>query len=54
MVLLITGRPADAKEQLKLAKKSGFKPPAGLEKDIEAALAQDAAKNPRGPRARPG
>lgn len=44
VVLLITGRPADAKEQLKLAKKSGFKPPAGLEADIEAALAKASSK----------
>jgi tetratricopeptide (TPR) repeat protein len=40
VVLLMSGHPADAKEQLKLAKKSGFKPPAGLEADIEAALAK--------------
>jgi tetratricopeptide (TPR) repeat protein len=44
VVLLITGRPVDAREQLKLAKKSGFKPPAGLEKDIEAAIAKGASK----------
>lgn len=40
VILLLTGRPADAKEQLKLAEKSGFKPPAGLVADIEAALAK--------------
>jgi len=36
----MTGHAPEAKEQLKLAKKSGFKPPAGLEADIEAALAK--------------
>jgi tetratricopeptide (TPR) repeat protein len=46
VVLLITGHPAEAKEQLKLAKKSGFKPPAGLEADIEAALAKAPSKKP--------
>jgi Flp pilus assembly protein TadD len=46
VVLLITGRPAEAKEQLKLAKKNGFKPPAGLEADIEAALAKGPGKAP--------
>lgn len=40
VILLLTGRPADAKEQLKMAEKSGFKPPAGLVADIEAALAK--------------
>jgi tetratricopeptide (TPR) repeat protein len=45
VVLLITGRPAEAKEQLKLAEKSGFKPPAGLKGDIDAALARAAKKN---------
>lgn len=40
VVLLLTGHPVEAKEQLKLAKKSGFKPPAGLEADIEAAVAK--------------
>jgi tetratricopeptide (TPR) repeat protein len=38
VVLLVTGRPAEAKEQLKLAEKGGFKPPAGLKADVEAAL----------------
>ena len=46
VVLLITGHPAEAKEQLKLAKKNGFKPPAGLEADIEAALAKAPTKTP--------
>ena len=46
VVLLITGHPAEAKEQLKLAKKNGFKPPAGLEADIEAALAKGSSKKP--------
>jgi tetratricopeptide (TPR) repeat protein len=45
VVLLITGRPAEAKEQLKLAEKSGFKPPSGLKGDIDAALAK-ASKKP--------
>ena len=44
VVLLITGRPAEAKEQLKLAEKSGFKPPAGLKRDIDAALSRAAKK----------
>ena len=39
VVLLLTGRPAEAKEQMALAEKNGFKVPAGLKKDIEAALA---------------
>jgi tetratricopeptide (TPR) repeat protein len=46
VVLLITGHPAEAKEQLRLAKKSGFKPPAGLEADIDAALAKASPKKP--------
>ena len=40
VVLLLTGRPVDAKEQLKLAEKGGFKPPAGLKADIDAAIAK--------------
>jgi tetratricopeptide (TPR) repeat protein len=39
VVLLLTGRPAEAKEQLVQAKVSGFKPPRGLEADIDKALA---------------
>jgi Flp pilus assembly protein TadD len=38
VVLLMTGRPADAKEEIKLAKKSGYKVPPGLEADVEKAL----------------
>lgn len=40
VVLLMTGRPADAREQLALAKKNGASVPAGLEKDIDAAIAK--------------
>jgi tetratricopeptide (TPR) repeat protein len=40
VVLLLMGRPAEAKEELKLAEKNGFKPPAGLKADIEAAIAK--------------
>jgi len=39
VVLLMTGRPAAAREQIALAKKAGAKVPAGLEKDVERALA---------------
>jgi tetratricopeptide (TPR) repeat protein len=39
VVLLLTGRPSDAQEQLRLAEKNGFKAAAGLKKDVEAALA---------------
>lgn len=39
VVLLLTGRPAEAKAQLALAEKNGFKVPAGLKKDVDAALA---------------
>ena len=39
VVLLLTGRPAEAKEQLALAEKNGFKVPVGLKKDVETALA---------------
>jgi VWFA-related protein len=38
VVMLMTGKPAEAKEQLAEAKKSGAKVPAGLEKDVESAL----------------
>jgi tetratricopeptide (TPR) repeat protein len=38
VVLLLTGRPAEAKEQLAIAEKNGFKVSAGLRGDIEAAL----------------
>jgi tetratricopeptide (TPR) repeat protein len=39
VVLLLTGRPGEAREQLRLAEKNGFKVAAGLKKDVEAALA---------------
>jgi protein O-GlcNAc transferase len=39
VVLLLTGRPAEARDQLQLAEKNGFRPPAGLKQDIEKALA---------------
>ena len=39
VVLLLTGRPAEASEQLKLAEKGGFKVAPGLKDDIEKALA---------------
>jgi VWFA-related protein len=38
VVLLMTGKPAEAKEQIGLAKASGAKVPSGLEKDIDAAI----------------
>jgi tetratricopeptide (TPR) repeat protein len=38
VVLLMTGKPAEAKDQIAEAKKSGTKVPPGLEKDIEAAI----------------
>jgi hypothetical protein len=44
-VLLLTGRPAQAREQLAIAEKNGFKAPEGLRKDIETALAS-ASKAP--------
>jgi tetratricopeptide (TPR) repeat protein len=42
VVLLMTGRAADAKEQVALAKKAKAKVPPGLEKDIDAAIAAKA------------
>lgn len=42
VVLLLTGRPAEAKEQLAIAEKNGFKVSAALRKDVEAALAPGA------------
>lgn len=39
VVLLLTGRPAEASEQLKLAEKNGFKVAPGLKQDVEKALA---------------
>jgi tetratricopeptide (TPR) repeat protein len=44
VVLLLTGRPADALAELKAAEKNGFKPPAGLKADIEAAIAKGKAQ----------
>jgi tetratricopeptide (TPR) repeat protein len=46
VVLLLTGRPAEAKEQLRIAEKNGFAVPPGLKHDVEAALAK-AAPAPR-------
>jgi tetratricopeptide (TPR) repeat protein len=40
VVLLLTGRAADAKKELTLAEKNGFKAPQGLKQDIDAALAK--------------
>jgi Flp pilus assembly protein TadD len=40
VVLLLTGRAAEAKKELALAEKSGFKPAPGLKQDIETALAK--------------
>jgi Tfp pilus assembly protein PilF len=40
VVLLMTGKPAEAKEEIKLAKKARAKVPAGLEADIDAAIAK--------------
>ena len=39
VVLLLTGRPAEAAEQLKLAEKNGFTVAPGLKQDVEKALA---------------
>ena len=47
VVLLLTGRPAEAKEEVKLAEKAGFKVPSGLAKDIDAALEQARSRPPR-------
>jgi tetratricopeptide (TPR) repeat protein len=43
VVLLLTKRPAEAKEQLALAKKNGYSVPEGLKRDIEDALAKGGA-----------
>lgn len=43
VVLFLTGRPAEAQEQVALAEKNGFKVPPGLKADIEKALAGGAA-----------
>lgn len=39
VVLLLTGRAAEAREQVAIAEKNGFKVSAGLKKDVEAAAA---------------
>jgi tetratricopeptide (TPR) repeat protein len=39
VVLLLTGRPAEAEEQLKLAEKNGFRVAPGLKEDVQKALA---------------
>jgi hypothetical protein len=39
VVLLLTGRAAEAKEEVGLAEKAGFKVPPGLVADIDSALA---------------
>jgi tetratricopeptide (TPR) repeat protein len=43
VVLLLTKRPAEAKEQIALARKNGYSVPEGLKRDIEDALAKGAA-----------
>ena len=40
VILLMRGRAKEAQEQVKLAKKHGFKPPAGLVADIDKAVAE--------------
>jgi len=45
VVLLLTGKPAEARAQLAIAEKNGFKPAEGLRKDIDTALAT-ASKTP--------
>ena len=40
VALLLTGRPAEAREQIKLAEKAGFKVAPGLKEDVEKALAR--------------
>jgi tetratricopeptide (TPR) repeat protein len=42
VVLLLTGRAQEAKDQLSIAEKNGFKAAAGLKQDIETALAKPA------------
>lgn len=44
VVLFLTGRAAEAHQQVQLAEKSGFKVASGLKKDIEAALSEASAK----------
>ena len=43
VVLLMTGKAVEAKEQIALAKQSGAKVPAGLENDVDAAIAKGKA-----------
>jgi len=43
VVLLLTKRPAEAKEQVALARKNGYSVPEGLRRDIEEALAKSGA-----------
>ena len=44
VVLFLTGRAAEAQEQVRAAEKNGFKVASGLKKDIETALAAPPAK----------
>jgi uncharacterized protein HemY len=46
VVLLLTGRPTEAQEQLRLAEKAGFKVAPGLKSDVDAAVAK-LAPSPR-------
>ena len=39
VVLLLSGRPADAKDQIRLAEKAGFRVNENLKKDIDKAVA---------------
>ncbi len=43
VVLLLTSRPAEAKQQVALAKKNGYSVPDGLKRDIDEALAKAGA-----------
>lgn len=45
VVLLLTGRPAEAQEQLRQAENAGFRVAPGLKKDIEAAVAKPGSPN---------
>lgn len=47
VVLLLTGRPAEAKQEVELAEKAGFKVPPGLVADIDGALATTPSPPPR-------
>jgi tetratricopeptide (TPR) repeat protein len=44
VVLLMTGRPQEAQQQVKLAEKHGFKVPSGLKQDIDLAMVGAPAK----------